>query len=152
MYCADHTLFINCGGLKVDKFEEDSTPGGPSTFFSVGDSPRWAYSSTGSFLYDERANFVATETSNPNVTGIYRTARLAPISLKYYGLCLLPGSYHVTLHFAEIMFVDDRKFDSNGRRFFDVSIQVIQVLFSSLIYIFVSSIVLIFYVGCYRGK
>ncbi|XP_057540982.1 probable LRR receptor-like serine/threonine-protein kinase At1g53440 isoform X3 [Amaranthus tricolor] len=118
-----HSLFINCGGHKVDKFEEDSTPGGPSTFFSVGDIPRWAYSSTGSFLYDESANFVATETSNPNVTGIYQTARLAPISLKYYGLCLLPGSYHVTLHFAEIMFVDDHKFDSNGRRFFDVSIQ-----------------------------
>jgi len=105
-------------------YEEDSSPGGPSTFFSSGE--KWAYSSTGAFLYRENANFLAAETSNPNVTGIYQTARLAPLSLKYYGLCLRPGSYAVTLHFAEIMYSDGQNFASLGRRFFDVEIQVNQ--------------------------
>lgn len=102
-------------------YEEDSSPGGPSTFFSSGE--KWAYSSTGAFLYRDSANFLALETSNPNVTGIYQTARLAPLSLKYYGLCLRPGSYAVALHFAEIMYFDDQTFASLGRRFFDVEIQ-----------------------------
>ncbi|XP_010675288.2 probable LRR receptor-like serine/threonine-protein kinase At1g53430 isoform X2 [Beta vulgaris subsp. vulgaris] len=120
-----YSLFINCGGNKMNfqrnEYEEDSSPGGPSTFFANGE--KWAYSSTGAFLYTEQANFLAMETSNPNVTDIYQTARLAPLSLKYYGLCLLQGSYKVKLHFAEIMFSDDGTFDNNGRRFFDVAIQ-----------------------------
>ncbi|XP_021736227.1 probable LRR receptor-like serine/threonine-protein kinase At1g53430 isoform X2 [Chenopodium quinoa] len=120
-----YSMSINCGGNKMsfrgNEYDEDSTPGGPSTFFASGE--KWAYSSTGSFLYDDKASFLAMETSNPNVTGIYQTARLAPLSLKYYGLCLIPGSYNVKLHFAEIMFADDRTFDNIGRRFFDVAIQ-----------------------------
>ena len=55
---------------------------------------------------------------------IYRTARLSPTSLRYYGLCLRKGSYKVTLHFAEIGYSDDITFSSLGRRYFDVSIQV----------------------------
>ncbi|KAJ8451554.1 LOW QUALITY PROTEIN: hypothetical protein Cgig2_018188 [Carnegiea gigantea] len=122
---SNHSLFINCGGSKMSfegrSYEEDSSPGGPSTFFSSGE--KWAYSSTGAFLYRDSANFLAQETSNPNVTSIYQTARLAPLSLKYYGLCLRPGSYVVTLHFAEIMYSDDQTFAGLGRRFFDVEIQ-----------------------------
>ncbi|XP_074319264.1 putative LRR receptor-like serine/threonine-protein kinase At1g53440 isoform X1 [Silene latifolia] len=121
-----HSLFINCGGSKMNfegnEYEEDSTPGGPSTFFASG-GEKWAYSSTGAFLYNDNANFLATETSNANVTGIYQTARLAPLSLKYYGLCLLPGNYTVKLHFAEIMYSDDQTYSSLGRRLFDVSVQ-----------------------------
>lgn len=120
-----YSLSINCGGNKMsfqgNEFDEDTSPEGPSTFFANGE--KWAYSSTGAFLYDDKANFLAIETSNPNVTGIYQTARLAPLSLKYYGLCLLQGSYKVKLHFAEIMLADDRTFDNIGRRFFDVAIQ-----------------------------
>uniref|UniRef100_A0A803LVX3 non-specific serine/threonine protein kinase n=1 Tax=Chenopodium quinoa TaxID=63459 RepID=A0A803LVX3_CHEQI len=107
--------------FRGNDYDEDTTPGGPSTFFANGE--KWAYSSIGSFLYNTDANFLAMETSNPNVTGIYQTARLAPLSLKYCGLCLMPGSYNVKLHFAEIIFVDDRTFDNIGRRFFDVAIQ-----------------------------
>lgn len=55
---------------------------------------------------------------------IYNNARLAPTSLRYYGLCLRQGSYRVRLHFAEIMYTDDSTFSSLGRRIFDVSIQV----------------------------
>ncbi|XP_074290162.1 putative LRR receptor-like serine/threonine-protein kinase At1g53430 isoform X1 [Silene latifolia] len=120
-----HSLFINCGGSKMtferNKYEEDTTPGGPSNFYSSGE--QWAYSSTGAFLYSDKANFLAMDTSDANVTGIYQTARLAPLSLKYYGLCLLQGSYTVKLHFAEIIYSADQTFSSLGRRFFDVSIQ-----------------------------
>ena len=56
---------------------------------------------------------------------IYMTARLSPSSLNYYGICLYNGNYTVKLHFAEIMFMDGHTFYSAGRRFFDVSIQVI---------------------------
>ncbi|KAK9688742.1 hypothetical protein RND81_09G007800 [Saponaria officinalis] len=121
-----HSLSVNCGGTKKkfegNEYEEDSTPGGSSTFFASG-GENWAYSSTGTFLYNKAANFRAMEMSNPNVKGIYQTARLAPLSLKYYGLCLRQGSYTVKLHFAEIMYSNDHNFSSLGRRFFDVSIQ-----------------------------
>ncbi|KAH9615351.1 hypothetical protein KSS87_017711 [Heliosperma pusillum] len=114
-----HSLFINCGGSKMTfegkEYEEDTSQGGPSTFYASGE--KWAYSSTGSFFNADSANFVPPA-SDANVTGIYQTARLAPLSLKYYGLCLLQGSYTVKLQFAEIMY-----FSSLGRRFFDVSIQ-----------------------------
>jgi len=105
------------------EYEEDSSPLGPSTFTSY---QKWAYSSTGSFMYNDGAGFLALAASGSNVTGIYETARLAPISLKYYGICMRKGSYTVKLHFAEIMFADDQTFRSNGRRFFDVAIQVNQ--------------------------
>ncbi|XP_074293308.1 putative LRR receptor-like serine/threonine-protein kinase At1g53430 [Silene latifolia] len=115
-----YSLFINCGGSNMtferNKYEADASPGGPSTFYASGE--QWAYSSTGSFVNTVTANFFAVDTSNANVTGIYQTARLSPLSLKYYGLCLLRGSYTVRLHFAEIMY-----FSSLGRHFFDVSIQ-----------------------------
>ncbi|GKA83162.1 probable LRR receptor-like serine/threonine-protein kinase [Tanacetum coccineum] len=53
---------------------------------------RWAYSSNGVYLNNDNVPFVA---STANVTGgdIYSTARLAPFSLRYYGLCLRQGSY-----------------------------------------------------------
>ncbi|XP_057250206.1 probable LRR receptor-like serine/threonine-protein kinase At1g53430 isoform X2 [Beta vulgaris subsp. vulgaris] len=124
-----HSLFINCGGGKMsfegNEYEEDTVSDGPSIFFASGQ--KWAYSSTGTFQFDGDANFLAG-TSDPNVTGIYQTARLAPLSLKYYGLCMRRGSYTVKLHFAEIMFTDDQNFSSNGRRIFDVAIQGNEVL------------------------
>lgn len=105
------------------EYEEDSSPLGPSTFTSF---QKWAYSSTGSFMYNDGAGFLAVAASDSNISDIYETARLAPISLKYYGLGMRKGSYAVKLHFAEIMFADDQTFSSNGRRFFDVAIQVNQ--------------------------
>lgn len=119
-----HSLFINCGGQRMEvdgnEYEEDVTPGGKSNFISFSD--RWAYSSTGVFLGDENANYRETS-SNASISSIYRTARLAPLSLKYYGLCLRRGSYNVKLHFAEIMYTSDQTFSSLGERIFDISIQ-----------------------------
>ncbi|XAR56433.1 Non-specific serine/threonine protein kinase [Bertholletia excelsa] len=101
-----YSLFINCGGSKTtyggNEYAADWTPLGPSYFAT---SEKWAYSTTGVF------------------TDFYQTARLAPTSLRYYGLCLRKGSYKATLHFAEIMFSVDQTFSSLGRRYFDVSIQ-----------------------------
>ncbi|KAK1389240.1 putative LRR receptor-like serine/threonine-protein kinase [Heracleum sosnowskyi] len=121
-----YKLFINCGGSKKkwgrNEYEEDSARDGRSYFYS--NSEKWAYGSTGVFVGNENANYVAKNNS-VRVTGgeIYETARLSPSSLKYYGLCLRRGSYKVRLHFAEIQYSDDNTFSSIGRRIFDVSIQ-----------------------------
>lgn len=73
---------------------------------------------------EDNTPYRAQNTFSLNVTGIYETARVAPLSHRYYGLCLRKGSYKVKLHFAEIMFSNDQTFSSLGRRIFNVSIQV----------------------------
>ncbi|KAK2986545.1 hypothetical protein RJ640_004295 [Escallonia rubra] len=123
--CVDHSLFINCGGgstkFEGNEYEADTDTNGPSYFFAS--SEKWAYSSTGLFMGNDRADYITVNKSNVAGADLYRTARLAPTSLKYYGLCLRNGSYRVRLHFAEIMYSDDMTFSSLGRRIFDVSIQ-----------------------------
>ncbi|XP_009772943.1 probable LRR receptor-like serine/threonine-protein kinase At1g53430 [Nicotiana sylvestris] len=122
-----HSLFINCGGSSTsfegNEYKEDLANGGPSYFFTSLD--RWAFSSSGVFMGDQGASYIATNKFSLNVSGpeFYKTARLAPTSLKYYALCLRQGSYRVRLHFAEIMFSNDSTYSSLGRRIFDVSIQ-----------------------------
>ncbi|CAL5342052.1 unnamed protein product [Camellia sinensis] len=124
----NHELFINCGGDQTSfeghEYEVDKNPQGESYFFSSSD--KWAYSSTGSLIgNNSNTSLIADNKFSLNLTGgeLYSTARLAPISLKYYGLCLRKGWYNVRLHFAEIMFSDGQKFSSLGRRIFDISIQ-----------------------------
>lgn len=125
---ADYSLFINCGGGSVNyggyTYEEDFNKEGQSVFASV--EKRWAYSSTGIFTADENRGYLESNLSGLNVSGedIYKTARLSPQSLRYFGLCMRQGSYNVKLHFAEIMFTNDQTFSSLGKRIFDVSIQV----------------------------
>ena len=65
----------------------------------------------------------------------YKTARLSPLSLKYYGICMRKGNYTVQLHFAEIMFSNDHTYSNNGIRIFDVAIQVNISSCSSLYYV-----------------
>lgn len=55
---------------------------------------------------------------------LYKTARIAPSSLRYYGLGLDSGKYEVKLHFAEIQMDDSHSWKGLGRRVFDVYIQV----------------------------
>nr|XP_010921615.1 probable LRR receptor-like serine/threonine-protein kinase At1g53430 isoform X1 [Elaeis guineensis] len=129
----NYNLFINCGGRKViiddDEYEADLSQLGPSRF-AVAYSKKWAYSSTGDFVGNDKARYVATNVSVLNMTSpeLYMTARLSPLSLRYYGLCLQKGTYTVNLHFAEIMFTDDQTYFSVGKRIFDVSIQGQKVL------------------------
>ncbi|XP_020082371.1 probable LRR receptor-like serine/threonine-protein kinase At1g53430 [Ananas comosus] len=127
------SLFINCGGKRVvvdgNEYEDDSSQIGTSTYL-LSESGRWAYSSTGDFVGDEDADYIARNASKLNMTHpeLYTEARLSPLSLKYYGLCLENGEYSVHLHFAEIVFTADQTFTSNGKRVFDVLIQGNKVL------------------------
>ncbi|XVF04408.1 hypothetical protein REPUB_Repub05bG0079900 [Reevesia pubescens] len=120
-----HSLFINCGGenTEVDgnDYEEDLSTVGPSNFFNPAN--KWAYSSTGVYLGNDKAHYTARASSAVTGPDFYNTARLAPQSLKYYGLCMLQGNYKVQLHFAEIMYSANQTFASLGRRLFDVSVQ-----------------------------
>ncbi|XP_023645014.1 probable LRR receptor-like serine/threonine-protein kinase At1g53430 isoform X2 [Capsella rubella] len=122
------SLFINCGGSKVkirkDTYTEDLNFRGQSTFSSV--SEKWGYSSSGLWVGKEDAPYLAEDRFNminESTPEYYKTARLSPQSLKYYGLCMRKGSYKLQLHFAEIMFSNDQTFNSLGRRIFDIYVQ-----------------------------
>ncbi|KAF7847040.1 hypothetical protein BT93_L3418 [Corymbia citriodora subsp. variegata] len=131
-----HSLFINCGGAKMtiegNEYEEDTRSNGASIFSSSSSasSEKWAYSSTGRYMGNADAVYTVNNpfSMNVNSSELYRTARLSPWSIRYYGLCMMKGSYKVRLHFAEIQYSEDETFSSLGRRLFDVSIQGNQVL------------------------
>ncbi|KAL0443630.1 UNVERIFIED_CONTAM: putative leucine-rich repeat receptor-like serine/threonine-protein kinase, partial [Sesamum latifolium] len=126
-----YSLHINCGGRQAveDKgptYEDDSNSGGPSNF--MPSMTNWGFSSTGHFLDDDRPRDSFIWANSSSISGensqLYMDARLSPLSLTYYGFCLINGNYAVNLHFAEIMFTDDRTYSGLGRRIFDVYIQV----------------------------
>ncbi|KAL2496534.1 putative LRR receptor-like serine/threonine-protein kinase [Forsythia ovata] len=120
--------------VKVDDkgttYDADGEPGGSSNF--VQSKTNWAFSSTGHFLDEDRKIDSYIRDNNSRISGqnpqLYMNARLSPLSLTYYGFCLENGNYIVTLHFAEIMFADDRTYSSLGRRIFDVYVQGTRVL------------------------
>ncbi|GMI68486.1 leucine-rich repeat receptor-like kinase with extracellular malectin-like domain 1 [Hibiscus trionum] len=127
-----YSLHINCGGKELNisgdgKYEADREPRGASMFY-LGHN--WAFSSTGNFMDNDidADEYLVTNTSAlSNVSAIraelYTTARSSPLSLTYYGLCLMNGNYTVSLHFAEIIFKNDRSYYDLGKRIFDVYIQ-----------------------------
>ncbi|KAH6764093.1 Leucine-rich repeat transmembrane protein kinase [Perilla frutescens var. frutescens] len=129
-----YSLYINCGGKEViisnnTVYKEDTESRGASMFY-WGQTQNWALSSTGNFMDDDQDSdtYIVTNVSmlyntTPPVSELYRTARTSPLSLTYYGLCLLNGNYTVKLHFAEILFTNDSSFNSLGRRIFDVYLQ-----------------------------
>ncbi|GER53964.1 receptor-like protein kinase [Striga asiatica] len=121
-----HSFFVNCGGGRTrfedNEYDENLSNLGPSHFEW---NDRWAYSSTGTYMGEENAPYRVGNDSlmiDAN-TDLYQTARLAPSSIKYYGLCLRQGSYRVRLYFAEIMYFDNATYSNLGRRVFDVAIQ-----------------------------
>lgn len=125
-------MYIKCGGKEVTynntRYEADLEPRGASMFFS---NQNWAFSSTGNFMDNDldSDNYISSNISPLyNMTApeseLYSSARASPLSLTYYGLCLLNGNYTVRLHFAEIIFTNDSSFNSLGRRIFDVYLQV----------------------------
>ncbi|KZV48421.1 putative leucine-rich repeat receptor-like serine/threonine-protein kinase [Dorcoceras hygrometricum] len=125
-----YTIHINCGGKQVvdDKgttYDGDVNSGGPSNFFQS--TSNWAFSSTGHFLDDDRPSDSYIWANNSNMVGenpqLYMDARLSPLSLTYYGFCMMNGNYTVNLHFAEIMFTSGPNYSSLGRRYFDIYIQ-----------------------------
>ncbi|XP_031120635.1 probable leucine-rich repeat receptor-like serine/threonine-protein kinase At3g14840 [Ipomoea triloba] len=125
-----YSFHINCGGGNVligdttyEADDEHST--GLAKF--VSNRENWATSNTGHFwdkavaLLDYTAKNISVIKGNDSE--IYKTARLSPLSMTYYGRCLANGNYTVKLHFAEIILRDNRSFQSLGKRLFDVYIQ-----------------------------
>ncbi|XP_060668625.1 probable leucine-rich repeat receptor-like serine/threonine-protein kinase At3g14840 isoform X2 [Ziziphus jujuba] len=124
-----YSLHINCGGKAVTvndiTYDDDTDSSGPSTFYQS--RTHWATSSTGYFMDDDHPTDAYTETNSSRLSitkpELYMSARLSPLSLTYYGFCMGNGNYTVSLHFAEIMFTNDKTYSSLGRRIFNVYIQ-----------------------------
>ncbi|XP_022892353.1 probable LRR receptor-like serine/threonine-protein kinase At1g07650 isoform X1 [Olea europaea var. sylvestris] len=124
-----YSFHVNCGGKEASVgnviFEADEESAGLAKF--VHSKEYWGSSSTGYFM-DRNISINEYTTNNVTVlkvndSELYTSARLSPLSLTYYGRCLANGNYTVTLHFAEIIFRNNRSFQSLGRRMFDVYIQ-----------------------------
>ncbi|KMZ75839.1 putative Protein kinase [Zostera marina] len=128
----NYELYINCGGQNVTVdgkvYQSDKAAIATTSFYNYG---KWAISSTGYFVGDSDAQYIAEINEslllNTANSQLYKSARLNPLSLRYYALCMQTGNYTVNLHFAEIMF-SEFGFSRNGRRIFDVSIQGKKVL------------------------
>ncbi|XP_031130392.1 probable LRR receptor-like serine/threonine-protein kinase At1g53430 isoform X2 [Ipomoea triloba] len=146
-YQLNDQLFINCGGesMKINGsiYEGDLNSNGSSTFF-LSSSSRWGYSSMGSHSsrwgYSSMGSYSSIITyssineeyilNNTCIVGVgdeplYSTARVSPISLKYYGFCLRDGEYTVRLHFAELVRYNNYKtpYLNKSGRVFNVDIQ-----------------------------
>ena len=124
------------------KYEDDEDPAGAAKFVHV--SENWGFSSTGHFwdITPTQDNYVATNVSilTANESELYTKARLSPLSFTYYARCLANGNYTVKLHFAEIIFRDNRSFSSLGRRIFDIYVQVFNHIYFSL-YVIVEDLI-----------
>ncbi|KAG4403473.1 hypothetical protein GLYMA_01G118800v4 [Glycine max] len=125
-----YSLYINCGGNLVTdgrKTYDDDTgeTTGPASFHN-NRGKNWALINNGHFFDTNRLNYYNVTNSTKLVmenVELYMNARVSPTSLTYYGFCLGNGIYTVKLHFAEIMFTDDKTYSSLGRRVFDIYIQ-----------------------------
>ncbi|CAL5409035.1 unnamed protein product [Camellia sinensis] len=150
----DDHLYINCGGgvasINGTEYEADNETLGGSHFF-LSPNKKWGYSSMGNFNESypgwwspfpflspfpspAQSKYLSYKTCDLNMSDaiLYSTARIAPVSLKYYGFCLKNGHYIVKLHFAEIAWNQQRglnqtKLSSTLKRIFNVKIQDKQV-------------------------
>lgn len=127
-----YSLHINCGGKETTingkRYEADMESRGASMLYTTRN---WAFSSTGNFVDNDMNadNYIAKSTSlSISDNELYTEARLSPMFLTYYGLCMVNGNYTAKLHFAEIVFSGDNTFASLGRRVFNVLIQGEMVL------------------------
>nr|GMD10792.1 probable LRR receptor-like serine/threonine-protein kinase At1g53420 isoform X3 [Ipomoea batatas] len=127
----DH-LYINCGGesmpINGTNYEGDLTSNGSSTFF-MSSSSSWGFSSMGTYLLSRPwiDTYIINNTCIAGVDDgpLYSTARVSPISLKYYGFCLRNEKYTVKLHFAELVSNDYKApYINKSGRVFDVDIQM----------------------------
>ncbi|KAJ0081543.1 hypothetical protein Patl1_11712 [Pistacia atlantica] len=122
-------LAIKCGGKQSrvgnTVYEGDNIDGAS---FGVFNSEKWALSNVGLFSKGRFRTLIQNEGSkviNTTTPDLYQTSRQSPGSLRYYGLGLENGPYNVSLFFAEIVYEDraSRKWESLGRRVFDIYIQ-----------------------------
>lgn len=112
-----HSFYINCGGGREGDYEDDIEE---SSKFDEG--LNWGFRNTGTFMDTTQEYGSTISKSNFSISGpdsqLYKDARLSPLSLTYYGLCLKNGKYTVKLHFAEIMFINYTTYGSSGAAYF----------------------------------
>ena len=129
---ADDYLYINCGGQEamgsngLVKYESDNKT---STSY-ISPKGNWAYSGAESYISGpiNSSDYIKStcDKNSDSDTLLYQNARVAPISLTYYGFCLHDGTYNVTLHFAEIEFTEDKGLRRRmNKRIFDIYVQVV---------------------------
>ncbi|KAI3842744.1 hypothetical protein MKW98_015411 [Papaver atlanticum] len=122
--CDGGEFVLKNGDGSNTTYDDDKDPGGPSEFYH---SHNWAFSSTGDFMDNSDEDSYTIDRANTSLLTadpeLYLTARISPLSLTYYGFCLVNGNYIVKLHFAEIIFYANDSYGSLGRRIFDVYVQ-----------------------------
>ncbi|XP_057799950.1 probable LRR receptor-like serine/threonine-protein kinase At1g56140 [Salvia miltiorrhiza] len=128
---------VNSGGpeqadAKGVVYDDDSEKLGAASLYTSSNN-KWAVSSSGVFISNRNGPIYVAQTdsqiTNTLDSELYKTARIAPASLRYYGLGLENGVYRVELHFAEVVMDDDpASWMGLGRRLFDVYIQGERVL------------------------
>ncbi|XP_028095337.1 probable LRR receptor-like serine/threonine-protein kinase RFK1 [Camellia sinensis] len=128
------SLHVNCGGNDLTMKENDKkvlyegdaqVDGGAAKYFNSINS-YWGFSSTGDFMDDndyQNARFTEVVPST-NISELYSTAHISPLSLTYFRHCLENGNYTVSLHFAETLFTNDNTYSSLGKQIFDIYIQL----------------------------
>ncbi|CAN7133536.1 unnamed protein product [Brassica rapa subsp. narinosa] len=126
-------LHVNCGGsdltLKQNKtkilYQGDGEAEGGAAKYYLKHNSYWGFSSTGDYMDDN--NFQNTRFTvfvpTSNLSDLYKSARIAPVSLTYFHACLENGKYTVNFDFAEMRFTNDETYNRLGRRVFDIYIQ-----------------------------
>ncbi|KAF9662126.1 hypothetical protein SADUNF_Sadunf18G0020800 [Salix dunnii] len=122
---------VKCGGMNQIsasgiEYEGDFESIGAASLYTSSEN-LWAVSNTGNFISNQNGQQYLTQTSSQITRTfdpeLYKTARVSPSSLRYYGLGLENGRYSVELHFAEIRMDDSQSWKGLGRRLFDIYIQ-----------------------------
>lgn len=125
---------MNCGGSDIyvkekktnELYEGDGGVEGGAAKYYLKPDANWGFSSTGDYMDDN--NFQNTRFTlfvpASNLSDLYKTARIAPVSLTYFHACLENGNYIINLDFAEMRFTNDENYSRLGRRLFDIYIQV----------------------------
>ncbi|CAH8332569.1 unnamed protein product [Eruca vesicaria subsp. sativa] len=126
-------LNINCGGSDITVntnkskiiYEGDGEVEGGAATYYLKPEANWGFSSTGDYMDDN--NFQNTRFTmyvpTSKLSELYKTARIAPVSLTYFHACLENGKYTVNLDFAEMRFTNDDTYSRLGRRIFDIYVQ-----------------------------
>ncbi|CAH9072138.1 unnamed protein product [Cuscuta epithymum] len=123
---------IKCGGKQTvsvsgTQFDDDSETLGPASFY-MGSNEHWSVSSSGIFIDNPNGPIYTAQTGSQIThtldSELYKTARISPTSLRYYGLGLKNGTYSIDLHFSEIQMDDSQiSWKGLGSRLFDIYIQ-----------------------------
>lgn len=105
-----------------------------SSFVFLSDARRWGVSNVGAFAEASSNTFIIGSLSqfqNTLDSELFQNSRMSASSLRYYGIGLENGNYTVRLQFAEIAYpnLPPPKWESTGRRIFDIYIQVLALCF-----------------------